>query len=289
MPRKGSPEGERGGGDGGGERTGVVEVLDKIANASFSAIRSVGDALHVPRRGKHARALTRQPTDPINLAAFRARRNSQRLIDVQARPRPARAHREAHTCRIAALQLLSSPRPRPAEASGLRPAPSTTGVPSDNAVLSAAAAAGHSQSHRRMSPQCLLALTSVLASQARRRGGPACAPSGAADLGCCPWARASWRPAAGCPCRPVPCFSQPAEGGGQGAGGALSASRRVRRPCWARRGWCAGSAHPNAPTRGRRACLDSDGDLAFRPSAVVERVRARCQPQHSGRTALCSR
>jgi hypothetical protein len=98
MPRKGSPEGERGGGDGGGERTGVVDVLDKIANASFSAIRSVGDALHVPRRGKHTRALTRQPTDPIHLAAFRARRNSQRLIDVQARapagacaPRAARA------------------------------------------------------------------------------------------------------------------------------------------------------------------------------------------------------
>ena len=88
MRRKGSPDLDRSGSDGGErDRTSVADVFDKIATASFSAIRSVGDAFNVPRRqGKGAtRALTRQSTDPINLAAFRARRTSQRLLDVQAR------------------------------------------------------------------------------------------------------------------------------------------------------------------------------------------------------------
>ena len=88
MRRKGSPDGDRSASDGGErDRTSVADVLDKIATASFSAIRSVGDAFNVPRRqGKGAsRALTRQSTDPINLAAFRARRTSQHLLDVQAR------------------------------------------------------------------------------------------------------------------------------------------------------------------------------------------------------------
>ena len=86
MQRKGSPEGSNRSAADGSERTTVGEVLDKIASASFSAIRSVGDALHVPRRHKAGRHLTRQPTDPINLAAFRARRTSQRLLDAQATP-----------------------------------------------------------------------------------------------------------------------------------------------------------------------------------------------------------
>ena len=86
MRRKGSPDADRSGSDGNDrtstDRTGVAEVLGQIASASFSAIRSVGDALNVPRRKANARALTRQSTDPINLAAFRARRTSQRLLDV---------------------------------------------------------------------------------------------------------------------------------------------------------------------------------------------------------------
>lgn len=115
MRSKGSPDGDRSASDGGErDRTSVADVLDKIATASFSAIRSVGDAFNVPRRqGKGAsRALTRQSTDPINLAAFRARRTSQRLLDVQARsPGALLLEGQGVPCHLSLLAVPGSARP----------------------------------------------------------------------------------------------------------------------------------------------------------------------------------